>query len=72
MRDALSTGTSWHGGKAAYRWKMPREKISRSIVIKARGRSGPNLKRERGAPQYKLYNVCAADHRPANGAQITG
>ena len=41
-----------------YRWKMPREKTTRSIVIKARGRNGPNLKREHDAPQYKLSNVC--------------
>ena len=35
-----------------YRWKMP-EKTSRSIVIEIRGRNGPNLKRERDAPQVQ-------------------
>ena len=48
-----------------------RKKTSRSIVIESNGRSDPDLKRERGAPQYKLNNVCNADHRPANGAQRT-
>ena len=32
-------------------------KISRSIVIEIQGRNGPNLKREHGAPQYKLNSV---------------
>ena len=50
---------------------MPREKISRSIVIESNGRSGPDLKREHDAPQYKLNNVCDADNRPAKGAQRT-
>ena len=48
-----------------------RKKTSRSIVIESNGRSDPYLKREHGAPQYKLNNVCDANHRPANGAQIT-
>ena len=57
-----------------YRWKMLREKTSRSIAIEIRGRNGPNLKREHDAPQHKLNNVCDPKgiRKPRwGGAQIT-
>ena len=54
--------------------KTAARKISRSIVIEIRGRSGLNYERERDVPRYKLNNVCDSKRvrKPhQSGAQIS-
>ena len=50
---------------------MPREKFPAAWSLKYKGAVALISNGSVVLLKYKLNNVCGADHRPANGAQIT-